>query len=93
MLRFTQLQNLGLQKGRITVCMRLLVACGEVEHSKETGQCVRRIGSPRCGVCVGYEAGWCLMNVAVWVEHDVVKGPVYTLVLCFELIDALEGGS
>ena len=55
--------------------MRLLVACGEVEHSKETGRCVRRIESPRCGVCVGCEAGWCLMNVAVWVENDVVSGP------------------
>ena len=73
--------------------MRLLVACGEVEHSKVTGQCVRRNGSPRCGVCVGCEAGWCLMNVAVWVENGVVSGPVCMLVPCFKEIDALEGGS
>ena len=59
------------------------------------GRAFQRDGSPRCGVCVGCEAGWCLMNVTVWVEHDVVSGPVPScmLVPCFEEIDALEGGS
>ena len=79
---------------RVSLCMRLLVACVEVEHSKETGRCVRRNGSPRCGVCVGCEAGWCWwMNVAVWVDRSMMLYQVlyvhvcwWHLVLCSEEI-------
>ena len=42
--------------------MRLLVACGEVERSKETGQCVRRIGYPMQVWCV---RAWDVKQVGV----------------------------